>query len=78
MYFLQVADCICLMSMDKCDAIPIDTHVFQAAMRYYVKYPQISKHKAAKSVTPKIYKDIGMALYSTLLTIGQFVTLLRI
>ncbi|KAI9293473.1 n-glycosylase/DNA lyase-like protein [Neoconidiobolus thromboides FSU 785] len=31
----KVADCVCLMSLDKHDAIPVDTHVFQIAKRDY-------------------------------------------
>ena len=29
--FSKVADCILLMSLDKPDAIPVDTHMFQIA-----------------------------------------------
>ena len=31
----KVADCICLMSLDKHDVVPIDTHVYQIAVRDY-------------------------------------------
>lgn len=31
----KVADCVCLMSLDKHDAIPVDTHVYQIAKRDY-------------------------------------------
>uniref|UniRef100_A0A8C4QVS3 Uncharacterized protein n=1 Tax=Eptatretus burgeri TaxID=7764 RepID=A0A8C4QVS3_EPTBU len=30
-----VADCVCLMALDKTDAVPIDTHVWQIAQRDY-------------------------------------------
>lgn len=50
----KVADCICLMSLDHLQAIPVDTHVFQIAAQNYM--PQIAK---AKSVTPKLYAEIG-------------------
>ncbi|XP_064649372.1 N-glycosylase/DNA lyase-like isoform X2 [Lineus longissimus] len=49
-----VADCVCLMSLDKTGAIPVDTHVWQIAMREYM--PKLSK---AKSLTDTIYKEIG-------------------
>ncbi len=32
----QVAACICLFSLDKTAAIPVDTHVWQLAARYYL------------------------------------------
>lgn len=31
----KVADCICLMALDKHDCVPVDTHVFQIAVRDY-------------------------------------------
>ncbi|XP_038063512.1 N-glycosylase/DNA lyase-like [Patiria miniata] len=50
----KVADCVCLMSMDKTDAIPVDTHVWQIASRDYM--PSLNK---TKSLTDKVYKEIG-------------------
>ena len=32
---VQVAACVCLFSLDKHAAIPVDTHVWQLATRYY-------------------------------------------
>ena len=32
---VQVAACICLFALDKHEAIPVDTHVWQVATRYY-------------------------------------------
>ena len=32
---LQVAACICLFSLDKHEAIPVDTHVWQLATKFY-------------------------------------------
>lgn len=52
---LQVADCACLMSLDKADAVPVDTHVWQIAKRDY-KY---AAGKEQKSLTDKLHKDIG-------------------
>ncbi len=45
----KVAACICLFSLDKHDAIPVDTHVWQLATRYYA--PQL----AGKALTPKLH-----------------------
>ncbi|XP_059611714.1 N-glycosylase/DNA lyase [Phlebotomus argentipes] len=50
----KVADCICLMSLSHLQAIPVDTHVYQIACSYYLK-----KLQKSKSVTTKIYQDIG-------------------
>ncbi|XP_066295624.1 N-glycosylase/DNA lyase-like [Branchiostoma lanceolatum] len=50
----KVADCVCLMSLDKTGAIPVDTHVWQIVHRDY-------KHKlgTTKTLTDKTYKEIG-------------------
>ena len=50
----KVADCILLMSLDKTDAIPVDTHMFQIAAKSYL--PHL---KGCKSVTDKVYSEIG-------------------
>ncbi|KAJ3102433.1 hypothetical protein HDU97_000576 [Phlyctochytrium planicorne] len=50
----KVADCILLMSLDKMDAVPVDTHVWQIAKRDY-GFAQ----KSTKTLTPKVYKEIG-------------------
>uniref|UniRef100_A0A452GNS7 DNA-(apurinic or apyrimidinic site) lyase n=1 Tax=Gopherus agassizii TaxID=38772 RepID=A0A452GNS7_9SAUR len=31
----KVADCVCLMALDKAEAVPVDTHVWQIARRDY-------------------------------------------
>lgn len=50
----KVADCILLMSLDKPNAIPVDTHMFQIAAKSYL--PHL---KGCKSVTDKVYWEIG-------------------
>lgn len=45
---------MCLMSLDKTGAIPVDTHVWQFAVRHY-----LPKLQTAKSVTDKLYREIG-------------------
>ncbi|ORY01248.1 DNA glycosylase [Basidiobolus meristosporus CBS 931.73] len=51
----KVADCVCLMSLDKHEAVPVDTHVWQIAKRDY----GFLEGKAVKSLTPKIYAEVG-------------------
>ncbi|KAG0081513.1 8-oxoguanine glycosylase ogg1 [Podila epicladia] len=52
----KVADCICLMSLDKHNTIPVDTHVWQIAVRDY-KFR--FEGKAPKTISPAIYKAVG-------------------
>lgn len=42
------------MSLDKYEAIPVDTHIWQVTIKDYL--PHL---KNAKTLTPKIYKEIG-------------------
>lgn len=42
------------MSLGHLEAVPVDTHVFQIASKFYL--PHLNK---VKSVTPKIYDEIG-------------------
>ncbi|XP_029011285.1 N-glycosylase/DNA lyase isoform X1 [Betta splendens] len=51
----KVADCVCLMSLDKAEAVPIDTHVWQIAKRDY----QYSAGSGQKSITDKLHRDLG-------------------
>ncbi|XP_071947831.1 N-glycosylase/DNA lyase-like [Antedon mediterranea] len=50
----KVADCVCLFSLDKTEAIPVDTHVWQITARDYM--PKLTK---TKSLTAKVYQEIG-------------------
>uniref|UniRef100_A0A2C9K4U0 N-glycosylase/DNA lyase n=1 Tax=Biomphalaria glabrata TaxID=6526 RepID=A0A2C9K4U0_BIOGL len=50
----KVADCVCLMSLDKTEAVPVDTHVWQITMKHY-----LTKLQSAKSLTDKLYNEIG-------------------
>ncbi|KAI9013831.1 DNA glycosylase [Phycomyces nitens] len=53
----KVADCVCLMSLDQHEAIPVDTHVWQIAMRdYHFGIKGVSK---TKTLTPALYKSIA-------------------
>ncbi|EGW30013.1 uncharacterized protein SPAPADRAFT_63635 [Spathaspora passalidarum NRRL Y-27907] len=50
----KVADCICLMSLDKHDIVPIDTHVYQIAVRDF-KY---KGKKELKTMNKEVYHQI--------------------
>uniref|UniRef100_W5NB54 DNA-(apurinic or apyrimidinic site) lyase n=1 Tax=Lepisosteus oculatus TaxID=7918 RepID=W5NB54_LEPOC len=58
---LKVADCVCLMSLDKPGAVPIDTHVWQIARRDYL--PDLGS--GHRSLTDRVYRDIA-TLHSAL------------
>eukprot|EP00644_Phytophthora_capsici_P003311 jgi/Phyca11/541825/estExt2_Genewise1Plus.C_PHYCAscaffold_70762 len=50
----KVADCVALFSLDKTEAIPVDTHVWQIACREL--NPTLSDRK---SITPTVYRAVG-------------------
>lgn len=52
----KVAACVCLFSLDKHEAVPVDTHVWQLACRHYA--PQLR----GKSLTPKLMVEVERAL----------------
>jgi N-glycosylase/DNA lyase len=49
----KIADCVCLFSLDKPQAIPVDTHVWQIARRDYL--PQLQ----GRSLTERVYQQVG-------------------
>lgn len=48
----KVADCVCLMALDKPQAVPIDTHVFQIAKA------NMDQLKDVKNISPAVYPVI--------------------
>lgn len=50
----KVADCVGLFSLEKLDAIPVDTHVWQIACREFD--PSLAEKK---SITPSVYRAVG-------------------
>ena len=55
----KIADCVCLFSLDKDDAIPVDTHVRKIANHHYLSsHPQPN----TKTLTAKSYAFIGDTL----------------
>ncbi|KAJ3129308.1 8-oxoguanine glycosylase ogg1 [Nowakowskiella sp. JEL0407] len=50
----KVADCICLMSLDKLDVVPVDTHVRQIAIRDF-NFPNLKN----KTISADMYAKIG-------------------
>lgn len=50
----KVADCISLMALDKHDVVPVDTHVYQIAIRDY-KY---KGKRDLKTMNKKVYEEI--------------------
>ncbi|KAM6215232.1 N-glycosylase/DNA lyase isoform 1-T1 [Rhynchocyon petersi] len=52
----KVADCICLMALDKPQAVPVDIHMWQVAQRDYSWCPTTSQ---AKGPSPLANKELG-------------------
>jgi N-glycosylase/DNA lyase len=52
----KIADCVCLFSLDKTEAVPVDTHVWQLAKElYFPDWPQ------RKSLTSAAYNTVAGA-----------------
>lgn len=56
LFLLKVADCICLMALDKPQAVPVDVHMWQIAQRDYSWHPTTSQ---AKGPSPQANKELG-------------------
>ena len=54
----KLADCICLFSLDKDGAVPIDTHIRQIAVRLFA--PDLD----GKSLTPRVYAALANAYHT--------------
>ena len=52
----KVAACVCLFSLDKHGAIPVDTHVWQLAVEHYT--PNLE----GKSLTPRVMMEVEEAI----------------
>ncbi|KAK2460831.1 hypothetical protein APHAL10511_007301 [Amanita phalloides] len=57
----KVADCVLLMSLDKKEVVPIDTHVHQLAVKYY-GHKGSAKGKATMS--PKLYDEVSSKFHN--------------
>ncbi|KAI0034012.1 DNA glycosylase [Vararia minispora EC-137] len=55
----KVADCVLLMSLDKKEVIPVDTHVHQIAIKHYGFR---SSSSLRQTLSPKLYEDINSRL----------------
>ncbi|WAR31975.1 OGG1-like protein, partial [Mya arenaria] len=69
--YIQVADCVLLMCLDKPGAIPVDTHVWQIAARDYM--PKLKQAKSLTDTLRSLQKFMGAlcwmgSQYSLLLT----------
>ncbi|KAM6197742.1 N-glycosylase/DNA lyase [Sarcoramphus papa] len=49
----KVADCVCLMALDKAEAVPVDTHVWRIARLRY------GAALGGRSLTPRAHQEIG-------------------
>ncbi|KAM6325550.1 N-glycosylase/DNA lyase [Podargus strigoides] len=49
----KVADCVCLMALDKAEAVPVDTHVWRIAQQRY------GTALGGRSLTPRAHQEIG-------------------
>ncbi|KAG2111701.1 DNA glycosylase [Suillus discolor] len=57
----KVADCVLLMSLDKKEVIPVDTHVHQIAIKHY-GLRTVGGSKGKSAMTPRIYNEVATKL----------------
>lgn len=57
----KVADCVLLMSLDKKEVIPVDTHVHQIAIKHY-GLRTVGGSKGKGVMTPRIYDEVATKL----------------
>ncbi|KAH8116865.1 DNA glycosylase [Phellopilus nigrolimitatus] len=55
----KVADCVLLMSLDKPEVVPVDTHVHQIAVKYY---GMRGAGGGKMPMTPKLYNEVNARL----------------
>ncbi|KAJ7685277.1 DNA glycosylase [Mycena polygramma] len=55
----KVADCVLLMSLDKKEVVPVDTHVHQIAIKHYGLKGSLN---SKSTMTPKLYEEINTRL----------------
>ncbi|RDB20955.1 N-glycosylase/DNA lyase [Hypsizygus marmoreus] len=60
----KVADCVLLMSLDKKEVVPVDTHVHQIATKYYGLKGTSASNGKKVNMTPKLYEDVNTKLLS--------------
>ncbi|KAF8077855.1 DNA glycosylase [Lyophyllum atratum] len=60
----KVADCVLLMSLDKKEVVPVDTHVYQIATKYYGLKGVSGSSGKKVNMTAKIYDDVNTKLFN--------------
>jgi len=58
----KVADCVLLMSLDKREVVPVDTHVHQIAHKHYGVRMSSPAKGGKVTMTPKLYDEVSTKL----------------